>query len=51
MAYVAFVIDAYSRRILGWRATTMRAARETDVRLECQQMLAYTRWHLAKEES
>ena len=23
MAYVAFVIDAYSRRILGWRATTI----------------------------
>src|SRR5215218_7262202 len=27
MVYVAFVIDAYSRRILGWRAvTTMRTA-------------------------
>jgi putative transposase len=27
MVYVAFVIDAYSRRILGWRADTrMRAA-------------------------
>jgi putative transposase len=27
MAYVAFVVDAYSRRILGWRAaTTMRTA-------------------------
>jgi putative transposase len=26
MVYVAFVIDAYSRRILGWRAaTSMRA--------------------------
>jgi putative transposase len=25
MVYVAFVVDAYSRRILGWRAaTTMR---------------------------
>jgi putative transposase len=27
MVYVAFVIDAYSRRILGWRAaTTMRTS-------------------------
>ena len=27
MVYVAFVIDAYSRRILGWRvATTMKTA-------------------------
>jgi transposase InsO family protein len=27
MAYVAFVIDAYSRQILGWRAaTTMRTS-------------------------
>ncbi len=24
MVYVAFVIDAYSRRILGWRAATGR---------------------------
>ena len=26
MVYVAFVFDAYSRRILGWRATTMRTS-------------------------
>ena len=27
MVYVAFVIDAYSRRILGWRAATTHAHR------------------------
>jgi putative transposase len=40
MAYVAFVIDAFSRRILGWRAaTTMR----TDLVLYALEMAMWTR--------
>lgn len=40
MAYVAFVLDAHSRRILGWRAaTTMR----TDLVLDALEMAIWTR--------
>ena len=40
MVYVAFVIDAYSRRILGWRAaTTMR----TSLVLDALEMAIWTR--------
>jgi transposase InsO family protein len=40
MVYVAFVIDAYSRRILGWRAaTTMR----TELVLDALEQALWTR--------
>lgn len=40
MVYVAFVIDAFSRRILGWRAaTTMR----TELVLDALEMAIWTR--------
>lgn len=40
MAYVAFVIDAYSRRILGWRAaTTMK----TTLVLDALEQAVWTR--------
>jgi putative transposase len=42
MVYVAFVIDAYSRRILGWRAaTTMR----TSLVLDALEQALWTRRH------
>jgi putative transposase len=42
MVYVAFVIDAYARRILGWRAdTTMR----TSLVLDALEMAIWTRDH------
>ncbi len=42
MVYVAFVIDAYSRRILGWRAaTTMKTALVLDA---LEQALWTRRW-------
>ena len=40
MVYVAFVFDAYSRRILGWRATTHMTI---PLVLDCLGMALFTR--------
>jgi putative transposase len=48
MDYVAFVIDAYSRRILGWRAaTTMR----TSLVLDALEQAAWTRGQQGRDRS
>jgi putative transposase len=40
MVYVAFVIDAYSRRILGWRAAT---SMKTSLVLDALEMAIWAR--------
>jgi putative transposase len=40
MVYVAFVIDAYSRRILGWRAAT---SMKTALVLDALEQAVWTR--------